>query len=71
MVCRIYIELPEEDSTPGMVGRLTKSMYGTQDAPNIWQQHYTQLLVKAGHIKGEWFSILPSNTGSESACAWR
>ena len=50
---RIYIELPDEDSTPGMVGRLTKSMYGTQDAPNIWQQHYTQLLVKAGYIRGK------------------
>ena len=49
----IYIELPEEDATPGMVGRLTKSMYGTQNAPNIWQQHYTQLLVKAGYIRGK------------------
>ena len=28
-------------------------MYGTQDAPNIWQQHYTQLLVKAGYIRGK------------------
>ena len=32
---RIYIQLPDEDASPGMVGRLTKSMYGTQDAPNI------------------------------------
>ena len=50
---RIYIQLPDEDASPGMVGRLTKSMYGTQDAPNIWQQHYTQLLIKAGYLRGK------------------
>ena len=30
----IYIELPEEDSTPRIISRL-KSIYGTQDVPNI------------------------------------
>ena len=29
-----------------------KSMYGTQDAPNIWQTHYTEILQKAGFRRG-------------------
>ena len=70
---RIYIQLPDEDASPGMVGRLTKSMYGTQDAPNIWQQHYTQLLVKAGYLRGKvkWLSVLSPDTGSKSTGARR
>ena len=70
---RIYIQLPDEDASPGMVGRLTKSMYGTQDAPNIWQQHYTQLLIKAGYLRGKvkWLSVLSPDTGSKSTGARR
>ena len=39
---KIYIELPEEENAPGVVGLLKKSMYCTQDAPAIW---YTKLLI--------------------------
>ena len=50
----IYVELPEEDKTPGReeCGLLTKSMYGTQDAPAIWQAHYTGILESAGFKRG-------------------
>ena len=50
----IYIELPDEDKTPGKeeCGLLTKSMYGTQDAPAIWQAHYTGILESAGFKRG-------------------
>ena len=50
----IYIELPDEDKTPGKeeCGLLTKSMYGTQDAPAIWQAHYTGILESAGFKGG-------------------
>ena len=36
----IYIELPPEDAAykSGMVGKLVKAMYGTRDAPLIWQE---------------------------------
>ena len=49
----IYIELPDEDASytesgEKECGLLMKSMYGTQDAPNIWQSHYTGLLESVG-----------------------
>ena len=53
----IYIELPDEDvsyteSGEKECGLLMKSMYGTQDAPNIWQSHYTSLLESANIKRG-------------------
>ena len=44
----IYVTLPEGDQEEGKVGLLVKSMYGTRDASNIWQQSYTEVLTKAG-----------------------
>ena len=38
---KIYIRLPPEDpraSDPEVVGKLEKAMYGTRDAPMIWQR---------------------------------
>ena len=28
---KVYVQLPEEDASPGMCGRLDKSMYGTRE----------------------------------------
>eukprot|EP00435_Cladocopium_sp_Y103_P011546 s12_g3.t1 len=53
---RIFIEFPsEEPRAEGgkMCGLLTKSMYGTQDAPNIWQSHYSSILVAGGYMRGK------------------
>ena len=53
---KIYIELPsEEQAAEGgkNCGLLERSMYGTQDAPNIWQSHYSQILVEAGYERGK------------------
>ena len=39
---RMYVELPPEDplSASGRyVGKLERAMYGTRDAPMIWQDH--------------------------------
>ena len=33
-----------------MPGLLKKSMYGTQDAPAIWQARYTKLLIDNGSV---------------------
>ena len=53
---KIAVELPPEDpkwSEDGeYVGILEKSMYGTQDAPSIWQGHYTGVMEKAGFKRG-------------------
>ena len=52
---RIFIQLPPEEQTGGelMRGLLEKSMYGTQDAPAIWQAHYTALLESFGFVRGK------------------
>ncbi|CAE7031422.1 unnamed protein product [Symbiodinium sp. CCMP2592] len=44
----VFVTLPEGDRTPGMVGKLRKSMYGTRDAAAIWQADYTAALLAAG-----------------------
>ena len=49
----LYVELPDEDKNlPGdvepMIGRLERSMYGTQDASHIFQQDYTDYARKEG-----------------------
>ena len=47
----LYIEVPGEDerSQGGrMVGRLRKAMYGTQDAPAVWQREIKKMLIKRG-----------------------
>ena len=49
----IYIKLPAEDRQrygEDKVGRLIKSMYGTQDASHIWQLDYVNLIC--GELRG-------------------
>ena len=50
-VRQIFIELPSSDpraGDPNVVGRLKKALYGTRDAPQLWQQTLTKVLVKMG-----------------------
>ena len=54
----IIVRLPEEDrvhpeDTEPMLGRLLRSMYGTQDASKIFQDSYTDYLGQA------WSDVLP------------
>ena len=47
----LYIELPPEDpmsKTGQYVGKLNRAMYGTRDAPMIWQDHLRQTLLALG-----------------------
>ena len=46
----LYVELPDEDPMKqrGCVGLLLRSMYGTQDASNLWQEDYTGTLAQHG-----------------------
>ena len=40
--CRreVYVELPPEDSEPGMCGILSMAMYGIRDVPQNWEFEY-------------------------------
>ena len=49
----VYVELPPEDSKPGMCGKLNKSMYGTRDAAQNWEVAYSQFMESIGFRAGE------------------
>ena len=47
----VYIELPSEDpmsESKQYVGRLVKAMYGTRDAPAVWQQEVKKTMTELG-----------------------
>ena len=47
----VYIELPGQDPMsldPFVVGKLEKAMYGTRDAPQIWQGEVRKVMKKLG-----------------------
>ena len=54
----VYVTLPEGDEAEGMCARLLKTMYGTQDASHVWQEHYTKKLLERGFVQGQaWTSV--------------
>ena len=62
----MYIRLPAEDCQKygeDLVGRLVKSMYGTQDASHIWQLDYVNLICGelGGFRSGKHSAVLSHN----------
>ena len=49
---KVYVELPPEDSQPGMCGKLNKAMYGTRDAAQNWEHAYVEFLENIGFRSG-------------------
>lgn len=48
---KLYIEIPEGDpraGDPSVVGRLREALYGTRDAPQLWQKTLAKVLNKVG-----------------------
>ena len=48
----IYVELPPERRRPGVCGRLIRSLYGTRDAPALWERFAASQLEDLGFIRG-------------------
>ena len=49
----VYIELPDEDPETQkgtLVGKLDKAMYGTRDAPAMWQEELERTLTASGFV---------------------
>ena len=46
----VYIWLPSEDpnSKLGLMGKLDKAMYGTRDAPQVWQEEVRGTMKSLG-----------------------
>ena len=49
---QIYVTLPDEQYEEGYCGLLSKSMYGTQDAPACWEAEYTDMYKNGGYGVG-------------------
>ena len=50
---RMYIRLPAELGLgKGYLGRMERTMYGTRDAGAIWEQTFTDALLKMGFTQG-------------------
>ena len=47
----VYIKLPKEDPRygPGILGRLLKALYGTRDAPKLWQRELDKTMTRLGN----------------------
>ena len=52
--CRreLYIRLPEEDAQAGFVGRLLRTLYGTRDAANAWDEFFNEAVVRREYEVG-------------------
>ena len=46
----VYIWLPSEDpkNQEGYMGKLEKAMYGTRDAPQVWQEEVRNTMTELG-----------------------
>ena len=51
----VYVEPPAESHRPGLVAKLNKTMYGTQDASNAWQKLWCE------HLRNNGFEFGASN----------
>ena len=53
---KLFIELPEmdEDAKDGTkIGMLRKALYGTRDAPRLWQKHLKGIMVSLGFCESQ------------------
>ena len=48
----MFVELPPERRRPGFCGRLVRSLYGTRDAPSLWEKFAASQLEGLGFIRG-------------------
>ena len=54
----VYVELCDEDNSPGQCARLEKSMYGTRDAASNWEQFYSNSMKEGGMVAGQYSPCL-------------
>ena len=51
----VYVEPPSKLHRPGLVAKLNKTMYGTQDASNAWRKLWGE------HLRSNGFELVASN----------
>ena len=72
----MYVELPPEDplaASGRYVGKLERAMYGTRDAPMIWQDHLRKTLLAMNFTESVthpgFFSMIHEISFSACTCA--
>ncbi len=68
---RVFVDLVEEDKAhfgADKSGLLLKTIYGTQDASNIWQDDYTELLSSGGYRCGASNAAVFHNEEEDGRC---
>ena len=67
---QVFVTLPEEDALkhPGCCGLLRKCMYGRQDAANLWQADYSDLLGRNGYAVGKAHKAVFYNAEVDARC---
>ena len=69
-VRELYITLPDEDATPGMVGQLLRTLYGTRDAAHEWDDFANTKISAVGYQVGMSNPCLYMH-GTEPSIGWR
>lgn len=64
----VYTNLPEEMAQEGFVAKLQHTMYGTQDASNIWGETWAKHLNKADLVEGKASRALFRGAGVKYFC---
>jgi len=49
----LYVQLPPEDRTPGMCGKLNKALQGTRDAAQCWEYECTTFVESLHFTRGK------------------
>ena len=49
MLKELYTRLPTEASKPGHVGKLLRTLYGTRDAANAWDEFFNNSVIEDGY----------------------
>ena len=69
-VRELYITLPDEDATPGMVGQLLRTLCGTRDAAHEWDDFAKTKISALGYQVGMSNPCLYVH-GTEPSIGWR
>ena len=64
----VYVELPPEDSKPGMCARLNRWLYGMRPAASTWEKDYTDKFESIGFSRGSSAPTVFYNRSLEVRC---
>ena len=48
----VYVQLPPEVAEEGYCAKLRRSLYGTRDAPKLWEAFLAEQLAALGFVRG-------------------